>query len=542
MTMLLQHGVMAQAEARPDATAIVFKGGRTSYRELEEDSNRLANALQESGCVPGDRVAILMPKMPAAVVAMLGVLKAGCCYVPLDPADAPARLSRILETADCACILAAGHVGPVLRNIISAASLLRAPRLGWLDAEPAADTDPNVAFTFSDLQGMSAAPLHCAADGDDIAHMLFTSGSTGTPKGVMIRHRNVLHFIRWASSYFGISPNDRISQHPPLRFDVSTFDVFGALWAGAELHLVPRELNLLPHRLAGFMREAGLTQWFSVPSVLNLMAKFDVVMQDDFPELRRVLFAGEVLPTPTLQYWMRRLPHVSFSNLYGPTETTISSSYYTLPACPQDAGQAIPIGRACDGEQLLLLDAELQPITTPDTEGDLYISGQGVTAGYWRDEEKTRKAFIEYGDSTIYRTGDRAKFDAHGLFYFIGRADAQIKTRGYRIELGEIETALNSIDGLRESIVVAINSDGFEGATICCAYATADTEALTVNELRRLLAEKIPAYMIPVRWKSYEMLPKNANGKFDRPKIADDFKELVACDAAPEGARAAAGT
>ena len=248
--------------------------------------------------------------------------------------------------------------------------------------------------------------------------------------------------------------------------------MFGTLWAGAELHLVPPELNLLPHKLAQFIRDARLTQWFSVPSVLNLMANFDVVRQNDFPALRRVLFAGEVLPTRTLIHWMRRLPHVQFTNLYGPTETTIVSSYYTLPRCPADEREPIPIGAACGGEELMVLDEELRPVATGDM-GDLYIRGVGVSPGYWRDLEKTRSVFLPWRNAAgtvdrIYKTGDLARRGADGLFHYVGRADTQIKSRGYRIELGEIETALHALPGLRESAVVAIKSEGFEGWLICC--------------------------------------------------------------------------
>src|SRR6266853_1400550 len=395
MTMLLQQGVTAQAQARPEATALVFKGTGLSYAALEEASNRLARALKEAGCQRGDRVGLLMPKMPAAIVAMLGALKADLIYVPMDPASPAVRQARVLEVSDCRCILAAGPVGQNIRDTLAAATLAQRPTIGWLDEDPPRDIDP--AFTSRDLSAYPGTPPACANTDSDVAHILFTSGSTGIPKGVTITHASVAHLLRWATAYFGIVHTDRISQHPPLRFDVSTFDVFGTLWAGAELHLVPPELNLLPHRLARFVREARLTQWFSVPSVLNLMANFDVVRQADFPALRRVLFAGEVLPTPTLIHWMRRLPHVQFTNLYGPTETTIVSSYYTVPRRPADEREPIPIGTACVGEELMVLDVQLRPVASSEI-GDLYVRGVGVSPGYWRDLEKTRSVFLPWRD------------------------------------------------------------------------------------------------------------------------------------------------
>ena len=527
---LLQQGVTAQAEAHPDAVALAFHDVRLTYAALEQASNRMARLLADAGCRRGDRVGLLAPKSPLAIVAMLGALKADTIYVPMDPAEPADKLARVLEVSDCRCILAAGAVTENLRNALASARLQQWPTLGWLGENAPAGIDPTPAFTVRDLSGYPATLPASVSGGADVAQILFTSGSTGIPKGVMITHASVVHFLRWASAYFGITRSDRVSQHPPLRFDVSTFDIFGALWAGAELHLVPPELNLLPHKLAQFIRDAGLTQWFSVPSVLNLMANFDVVRQGDFPALRRVLFAGEPIPTPTLIYWMRRLPHARFSNLYGPTETTISSSYYTLPNCPTDECARIPIGTACDGEELLLLDEQLQPVASGEI-GELYIRGVGVSPGYWRDSERTGAVFLPYAGYSgapdrIYKTGDLARRGPDGLFYFVGRADSQIKSRGYRIELGEIETALHSLPGLRESAVVAIQSHGFEGWLICCAYVPAPGDEVSTTGLRRALAKLVPGYMLPARWMRYDTLPKNVNGKVDRLRLKQDLLAL----------------
>jgi amino acid adenylation domain-containing protein len=523
MSTVLQHGVTAQAERRPEAVALVFKHARLTYGALEEASNRLAHLLKDAGCQRGDRVGLLMPKMPTAIVAMLGALKADAIYVPMDPGSPPARQARVLELADCRCILTAGAVGPVLRDTLATARLMQRPVIGWLDDAPAPDIGATPAFTSRDLAACPAsAPASSNGDGD-VAHILFTSGSTGLPKGVMITHASVAQVVRWAIRYFGIAATDRISQHAPLRFDISGLDIFGTLWTGGELHLVPPEMNLLPHKLAQLIRDARLTQWFSVPSVLNLMANFDVVRQDDFPELRRVLFAGEVLPTPTLIHWMRRLPHVQFTNLYGPTETTIVSSYYTVPQCPADQREPVPIGRACSGEELMVLDSELRPLAPGET-GELYIRGVGVSPGYWRDPEKTRAVFLPWGEGErIYKTGDLAHRDVDGLFYYVGRADTQIKSRGYRIELGEIEAALHSLPGLRESAVVAIKSEGFEGWLICCAYVPAAPCSVSPERLRAALAALVPAYMLPTHWMRYDVLPKNDSGKIDRPRLKEGF-------------------
>ncbi len=526
---LLQHWVTEQAERRPDAVALVMNEERVNYGQLEESSNRLARLLKAAGCERGDRVCFLIPKSPAAYISMLGILKADCIHVPLDTSSPAPRLAKIVESCEPRFILAAGPVVKLLDDLLAIVSVSGSISIGWMGDGAPEGRNFEVRFARGDLESYSGAPLDYQNRREDPAHILFTSGSTGAPKGVVITHSNVIHFIEWANRYFGVCSSDRLSAHPPLHFDLSTFDMFGAFAAGAELHLVSPALNLLPNKLADFIRTSELTQWFSVPSILSYMAKFDVVAFNDFPTLKRVLWCGEVFPTPPLIYWMKRLPKVSFTNLYGPTEATIASSYYTVPKCPEDERAAIPIGTACDGEELLTLDDDLRPVPQGEI-GNLYIRGVGLSPGYWRDREKTDSVFLPNPHSSdaadrIYKTGDLAKVGDDGLVYFLGRADSQIKSRGYRIELGEIETALNAIEGLKECAVVAINSDGFEGATICCAFAPQPGAQITPNILREKLSKVLPNYMMPSKWMAFDKLPQNANGKIDRPKLRERFKK-----------------
>jgi amino acid adenylation domain-containing protein len=503
-----------------------MNGARINYAALEGDSNRLARQLRAVGCVRGDRVCFLTPKSPAAIISELGILKADCVYVPLDPSSPAARLAKIVASCEPRCVLTAGSMARLLRDTLAEAGLGVAPVIGALDAEASPTPDPEAEFSSGDLMSFSGEPLDYRNHGADTAHILFTSGSTGAPKGVQIKHDNVMRFIEWAARYFGISQEDRISGHPPLHFDLSTFDIYGTLGAGAQLHLVPAELNLLPNKIADFIRGHELTQWFSAPSLLNYMARQDVVAQDDFPTLKRLLWCGEVFPTPALRRWMTRLPHVTFTNLYGPTEATIASSYYTVPALPPRDDTPIPIGTPCDGEELFVLDDNLQP-APPGEIGDLFIGGAGLSPGYWRDEQKTGEVFLDtasYG--RIYKTGDLAKVGEDGLIYFLGRADSQIKSRGYRIELGEIETALNALGLLRECAVVAVEAGGFEGATICCAYAPRPDFDSNPTTLRLALSKALPSYMLPSRWMSFERLPQNANGKIDRRALRERFQQI----------------
>ncbi len=493
MNNLLQQNLTRTTERHPEACALVMGGSRVSYGGLEQSTNQLARQLRAVGCRKGDRIGLIMPKSPTVIASILGILKADCTYVPLDPSSPPSRLKTMIRTCEPSCLLAAGSVAPLLDALCSEENVCRSLAIGWMGSDKVVANHFAPRFSWADVSGFSTQPVDYQNTEDDSAYILFTSGSTGAPKGVVITHANVAHFVRWAVDYFGVCSGDRISGHPPLHFDLSVFDIFGALASGAELHLVPPELNLLPHKLADFIRQAELTQWFSVPSILNHVAKFDAVRSNDFPSLKRLLWCGEVFPTPALIYWMKRLPHVRFTNLYGPTEATIASSYFTVPDCPKDEKTTIPIGTPCPGEELLVLDENLAPVSGEEV-GELYIRGVGLSPGYWRDPEKTAAAFLPRPNNShdvdrIYKTGDLARMGSDGLVYFAGRADSQIKSRGYRIELGEIEVALNSLNAFQECAVVAIHTNGFEGAIICAAHVAQAGGNIDLASLRQELSQ-----------------------------------------------------
>jgi amino acid adenylation domain-containing protein len=527
MISLLQEYLARSADRDPDAIALVMGQQRLTYGELEALTNRWARLLRSMGCTAGSRVCVIAEKTPSTIAAMLAVLKAGGAYVPIDSASPARRVARIFGSAEPDLVLADASAVRMLDDLIDSAALSRLTTpVGALDV-PLEGSRFRSAFAPRDADTLSAERLTSPDVPNEIAHLLFTSGSTGIPKGVVITHANVIAFVEWAVRYFGTRPTDRVSGHPPLHFDLSTFDIYATLAAGAALHLVPAALSVNPRGLAAMIRDNELTQWFSVPSVLTYMAKFDVVAQDDFPALERLLWCGEVLPTPVLAHWMRRLPHVRFTNLYGPTEATIASSYYTVPNCPVDETAPVPIGTPCDGEELLVLNERLEPVATGEI-GDLYISGVGLSPGYWRDPAKTAAAFLpdpRDPDSgrRIYRTGDLARVGADGLVQFLGRADSQIKSRGYRIELGEIEAAINAVAGVKECGVVGLDTGGFEGVTICCAYSTLDGIELTPLALRKEVSRLLPAYMLPARWEVLAALPTNVNGKIDRKAIRERF-------------------
>jgi amino acid adenylation domain-containing protein len=523
MSPLLHQYAARSAAIDAGAKAVVLGEERLTYGVLVSESRRLARVLVEAGVESGDRVALMVPKSPAAIVGMHAVLEASAAYVPVDLGSPAARAALVIGSAEPRAVLAAGSAGGLVDELVES---------GALDGVTVISVDPDwaggdrfaVDYGPSDWEDRDDAPLEGDEDDRQLAHILFTSGSTGVPKGVQITHAMASAFIDWAVEHFGTARGERISAHPPLHFDLSTFDIYATLKAGAELHPVPSSANLLPGALADFIRTSVLDQWFSVPSTLAFMVRSGAVEDHDFPALKRVLFCGEAMPTPVLAEWMRRVPHARYTNLYGPTETTIASSYCDVPEIPSDETESLPIGIPCPGEELLVLDEERR-VLPPGEIGEIYIAGIGLSPGYWRDEQKTEAAFVQdpRGEGRIYRTGDLGSVNEDGVFAYAGRVDSQIKHRGYRIELGEIEAAANALGELRECAVVAIETTGFEANAICCAYVPAD-DRVAPARLRGLLTGSLPGYMLPTRWMAFDELPKNANGKIDRPALRTSFE------------------
>jgi amino acid adenylation domain-containing protein len=530
MAYLLQQLLTDSVARGPERPAVAVGDRRLSYRELDRLSNQVARALLAQGVAPGDRVGILAPKSAAAVVAVYGALKAGACYVPLDPKSPAPRLTAIMADSGITVVLAdratarqatamADSVGGLRAVIVTGPHWGREPAPGPDHGD--GPDEPAVVPWDAVLAESDEAIAHGSAIDADLAYILYTSGSTGTPKGVMISHRASLTFVEWAAACTGLTEQDHVCSPAPLHFDLSVFDVFASCRAGACMAVVPEMTAMFPARLAQWMERERISVWYSVPSVLTVLVTYGNLRGFDLSGLRAIIFAGEVFPAKHLNGLMAELPHARFLNWYGPTETNVCT-WYEVPAGSTGLTAPVPIGKACANTDAFAVTDEGGRVTRPGEEGELYVRGAALMRGYWGDPGKTgrmlvRNPFQTAYDELAYRTGDLVTLDDEGNFVFLGRRDGMVKTRGYRVELGEVETALYGHPRVREALVLPV-PDELLGSRLR-AFIAADGE-LTREEVLDHCRRRLPAYMVPDVVEFCEALPRTSTGKIDRALLA----------------------
>lgn len=524
MAYVLHQLLAENAALRPDAEAVQLRNQALSYGELNRLSNQVAHALIEHGVKPGDRVGIYLHKSPAAIASIFGIMKTGACYVPVD-ANAPGL--RLLEIGR-QCNFRALVTSHLLSQKLDATFYRECP----LNAIFFVDQAPDAALPVPTLvygEGLSTySPEDPGVEviDQDLAYILFTSGSTGTPKGVMLSHLNALTFVNWSVATFGITADDRLSNHAPFNFDLSVFDIFVAIKAGAAISLVPEGLSVFPLQLSSFIQDQKITVWYSVPMVLTLLQARGKLEHRDLSALRLILFAGEVFPTKHLRALMEKLPDKRYANLYGPTETNVCAWYEVEPLSPEQTA-SIPIGKACANTDLIAINAEGKRVQGPGEEGLLYARGSTVMQGYYGRPENTAAAFIPNPfavgrDEKLYCTGDWVTLDESSNYLFVGRKDHMIKTRGYRVELGEIEAVMVAHPAVDEAVALPIPDEAI-GNTIHAVVTLADNATLDSAQLKGHCAEKLPAYMVPEKIEFRKSLPRTDNGKIDRRRLLTEL-------------------
>ncbi|MEJ2853301.1 MULTISPECIES: amino acid adenylation domain-containing protein [unclassified Saccharothrix] len=469
-----------QAAARGDAIAVVCGADRLTYRELDLRANRLAHRLRGLGVGPEVPVAVCLRRSTGLVTALLAVLKAGGCYLPLDPSHPADRLAGMIADAGAAVLVSDGSTG--------------------LAADHVVETSEEVEQEPPGVPGLGD---------DNLAYVMYTSGSTGTPKGVMVEHRNVLDLLTATRDLFRFGPDDVWTMFASAAFDVSVWEMWGALLHGGTLVVVPDDVKRSPEDFRDLLRAERVTVLNQTPAAFAQLAATDTTGIDD---LRVVVFAGEELKFASLRPWFARHGDRKplLVNMYGITETTVHSTYRVVTEADLDRAPGSMIGTALPGQSITLVD------------GEIHVGGGGVARGYLHRPGLTAERFLPDPDrpgDRVYRSGDTARAVGDDLQY-TGRLDHQVKVRGHRIELGEVEAALRAVPGVRDAVVIA--GPDPSGDRRLVAHWLGEPDADPRGPLKRTL----PDYMVPAAFVRLDAFPLTANGKVDRAALPD-----------PDGAR-----
>ena len=497
------HGLFeAQAARAPGAAALLGDGESLSYGELEHRANQLAHWLRASGIGPEVRVGVCLEPCAEVVVCLLAVLKAGGAYVPLDPAYPEARLRFLARDAGIVLLLTRER----RRRELAGAGC----------------TTLAVEDLLREEGGFPEGPPPSEVTARHLAYVIYTSGSTGEPKGVMIDHRGAVNTLLDVNARFSVGPGDRVFAVSSLSFDLSVYDVFGTLAAGAALVLNAASPRPDPAAWLERLREHRVTIWSSAPPLLEmLMAHLDGRAEGLPGTLRLVMLSGDWIAVSLPGRVRGRVPGVEVASLGGATEASIWSILHPIGEVPPHAS-SIPYGRPMLNQRFHGLDTELRPVPT-GAVGDLYIGGLGVARGYLGRPDLTANRFLPdpwagRPGARLYRTGDLGRYFPDGRIEFLGRADQQVKIRGYRVELGEIEAQLSRHPSVQDAVVLA-RTDEAGGRQLVGYFTSSPREAPSLEELRRHLEERLPGYMVPSALLLLDAFPLTPNGKVDRKAL-----------------------
>lgn len=486
----------------PEKTAVMDQNNEYTYLRLQEIAHRIASSLITKR-ITHQPVAVFCEQRAESLVSFFGIAYAGCYYTPIDTRMPLSRMNTIIDVLRPAVILSFYEYKETVEKIAEAQGV-------------------SVAY-FEDLTEKTAdqeliSKCYAEIKESDLIYVLFTSGSTGIPKGVPIRHESLIDFTEWVTADFKMDEKDKLANQVPFFFDHSLTDVYGTIKSGATLCIVPRKVFSFPIRFLEYIRDNQVNMTVLVPTVMTQIAKLDLLSRCDVSCLKKVLYGGEAMPTPTLNYWHKMLPDTVFGNIYGPTEATGVCAYYILNR-ELDDSEPVPIGYPCRKEDVIVLNEQDQ-LVIGEEKGELCVRGIGVSTGYYHNEEKSKGAFVQNPlsdtEDRLYRTGDIVHYNTRGELIYDGRRDFQVKHFGHRIELGEIDVAVAAIAGIEMNCTLFDK----EADQILLFYV-GDIEA---RKVRENLLKKIPAYMMPNKYEKLNSMPLNQNGKIDRKKLQSDYQ------------------
>ncbi|WP_433747548.1 amino acid adenylation domain-containing protein [Paenibacillus amylolyticus] len=493
-----------QAERIPDATAISLNGQELTYRELNERVNRLAHTLRSHWISKDRLVAIMAERSIEMVVGMLAAHKAGSAYVPIDPEYPEERIRFLIEDSGA--------------QVMLTQSRLR---------ERLAGSDSVILLDDESFYHEDRTNLNPGNEATDLACIIYTSGTTGKPKGNLVSHRNIVRIVR-NTNYIDITERDHVLQLSSYSFDGAIFDIFGALTNGARLVLVPRETLLEIGQLAELIQRERISVMLITTAFFNVLVDVNV---DCLRDVRAILFGGERVSVGHVRKALAHIGPGRLNHLYGPSESTVYTTYLPVDFVDESA-VTVPIGRPISNTTVYIVDSQnkLLPI---GVAGELCVGGEGLVRGYNNRPELTAEKFVDHPfvpGERMYRTGDLAKWLPDGTIEYVGRTDDQVKVRGFRIELGEIEAQLQKVEGIRKTTVFA--RENASGEKQLCAYYEADRE-LPAAELKSVLSQELPAYMIPAYLIQLERLPLTTNGKVDRRSLPAPEESLQPGEGTP---------
>jgi amino acid adenylation domain-containing protein/non-ribosomal peptide synthase protein (TIGR01720 family) len=504
------HTLIEQrAAAQPDAPAILFQDTVVSFGELNERANQIAHYLINEGAVPGSIIGLCLERSVDLVAGLLGILKSGAAYVPLDPKYPSERLQWMLEDSAAALIVTHSNLLAQLPE--------HSARNICLDLD------------WPVISRCGSANPECRASEHTLAYVIYTSGSTGKPKGVMIEHQGVCNLADAQARCFGLGPDDRMLQFASISFDASIFEIVMGLQVGAAMVLAPQD-DLLPGEpLLHLLKKHAVTAVTLPPTALSQLPP------GDLPALHTITVAGEACPPELVEAWAvnRR-----FFNLYGPTESTVWASYQQC-----EPGQPVTIGRPISNARLYVLDEYQQPVPV-GVAGELCIGGAGLARGYLNRPELSAEKFLpdpfrNDGHARIYRTGDLVRYRPDSNIEFLGRIDHQVKVRGFRIELGEIEAVLAGREDIREAVVVARGAS-LQDKQLVAYIIPRSGSGLSLTELRSYLKQSLPEFMVPGAFVELDAFPLTPNGKVDRAALPSPDDQRMATEEAYVAPRTAA--